>query len=204
MDNLDRCGDILSAKLDNFATALAGNPNALGYVIIYGDKKAPHEKYFQEGRIKRRFHSRYSYFPFDRVSFLHGADKNEFEIQFWITPTAADKPNYSEAEWSYLLSQNIKPFLVNVESKDMDGGDVCFSSIDSETFSKLLLANPNLLGRVVIYADSVKGFRRRLEDSIKEISVQYKVPGSQLKFIHKKRKNNYQSREFWLIPKNKN
>lgn len=80
------------ARLDNFAIQLQNDPNAKGYVIVYGGAKAkPAEK---QGRIKRA----YDYLvntrglSADRIVTMEGGMRDVTTTELWIVPLGADPP----------------------------------------------------------------------------------------------------------------
>jgi hypothetical protein len=81
------------ARLDNFAIQLQNDPNAKGYVIVYGGAKAkPAEK---QGRIKRA----YDYLvntrglSADRIVTMEGGTRDVTTTELWIVPLGADPPS---------------------------------------------------------------------------------------------------------------
>jgi hypothetical protein len=80
------------ARLDNFAIQLQNDPNAKGYVVVYGGAKAkPAEK---QGRIKRA----YDYLvntrglSADRIITMEGGTREVTTTELWIVPLGADPP----------------------------------------------------------------------------------------------------------------
>ena len=81
------------ARLDNFAIQLQNDPNAKGYVVVYGGTKAkPAEK---QGRIKRA----YDYLvntrgiSSDRIVTMEGGMRDVTTTELWIVPLGADPPS---------------------------------------------------------------------------------------------------------------
>jgi hypothetical protein len=81
------------ARLDNFAIQLQNDPNAKGYVIVYGGAKAkPAER---QGRIKRA----YDYLvntrglSADRIVTMEGGMRDVTTTELWIVPLGADPPS---------------------------------------------------------------------------------------------------------------
>jgi hypothetical protein len=80
------------ARLDNFAIQLQNDPNAKGYVVVFGGAKAkPAEK---QGRIKRA----YDYLvntrgiSADRLVTMEGGTRDVTTTELWIVPLGADPP----------------------------------------------------------------------------------------------------------------
>ena len=80
------------ARLDNFAIQLQNDPNAKGYVIVYGGAKANNAE--KQKRIKRA----YDYLVntrgigADRLVTLEGGQRDETTTELWIVPLGADPP----------------------------------------------------------------------------------------------------------------
>jgi hypothetical protein len=80
------------ARLDNFAIQLQNDPNAKGYIVVYGGAKAkPAEK---QGRIKRA----YDYLvntrgiSADRLVTMQGGTRDVTTTELWLVPLGADPP----------------------------------------------------------------------------------------------------------------
>lgn len=80
------------ARLDNFAIQLQNDPNAKGYVIVYGGAKAKAAE--KQGRIKRA----YDYLvntrglSADRIVTMEGGMRDVTTTELWIVPLGADPP----------------------------------------------------------------------------------------------------------------
>ncbi|HEX8921563.1 MAG TPA: hypothetical protein VF766_08785, partial [Pyrinomonadaceae bacterium] len=80
------------ARLDNFAIQLQNDPNAKGYVIVYGGAKAkPAEKQL---RIKRAFDylTNTRGISRDRLVTMEGGTRDVTTTELWIVPLGADPP----------------------------------------------------------------------------------------------------------------
>lgn len=81
------------ARLDNFAIQLQNDPNAKGYVVVYGGAKAkPAEK---QGRIKRAFDylTNTRGISRDRIVTMEGGVRDVTTTELWIVPLGADPPS---------------------------------------------------------------------------------------------------------------
>lgn len=185
--------DELSARIDAFYREIISAQNSKGYIIVYGDKNKPLEKYLNELSTKEIII--FSKYDMSRIVFLHGIDNETIKTQFWLVPAGADKPIFTEGNWNYTLPQTTKSFIFY---KSSWVGEDCPSNFNI-IYSKFLLANPDLHAHLVVYEKSAKDFRRTKKDLFSELVNQNKVSPNQIKFFYLKRKN--PDVEFWLIPK---
>ena len=113
-------------------------------------------KYFFETLLKK--HIEYRRFDKNRIVFAPGADQEEFNTEFMIAPKDADVPDFGKKDWNYKLPQFTEPYLVHKNSWIVEVG---FETFSNEFFSKFLLANPNLQGKLVIHEKSVKKYNQK-------------------------------------------
>ncbi|HKQ99332.1 MAG TPA: hypothetical protein VJT09_01590 [Pyrinomonadaceae bacterium] len=80
------------ARLDNFAIQLQNDPNAKGYIVVFGGAKAGYAE--KQKRIKRA----YDYLvnargiSADRLVTLEGGTRDVTTTELWIVPLGADPP----------------------------------------------------------------------------------------------------------------
>jgi hypothetical protein len=80
------------ARLDNFAIQLQNDPNAKGYVVVFGAAKASSAE--KQKRIKRA----YDYLvntrgiSADRIITMEGGTRDQTTTELWIVPLGADPP----------------------------------------------------------------------------------------------------------------
>ena len=191
--------DETMARVHNFTTILRNEPESKGLVISFGLKdknlrNLRYEQFFKDavkGRIRYQFDVK-------RVTFVRGANEEKLRVQLWKIPANADLPAYETGNWSYSLADQKKPFIYYARAWF---DDICPPTTDSELYSKLLLANSNIRGHLVVYTESTEKFRRTKNELFKEIVTTYKVPRNQLKFFYVKSKREYSDIEYWLVPR---
>lgn len=188
--------DESSAIIDVLFTNILNEPNSKGYIVIYGSNEKPLKKYLYEMEFKADIMFRN--FDTSRIIFLHGKNEKNIRIQFWKVPASADKPDFVEGDWNYRMPQDTKSLLL---FKDSWIAEVCHASYDIKLYSKVLLANPQLKGQMVIYAKSARNFYQTEKSLLNALVSQNKIPRNQLKFFYIRRKNS--DVEFWLVPKSK-
>lgn len=186
------CDDI-SARVYGVRQALEVEPNVNAYIITYGDENNPLEKYYRE-RILKIYLTFLQINP-NRLFFLHGKDKKDISTQLWIVPEGADIPIFEEAIWDYKAPQITKSFLIHKNSLIED---ICPLVFSMDFYSKLLAANSNFSGHLVIYAKTIKKFRQTEDELLDDIVGKYKISRNQIKISYVK---SYSSDvEFWIIP----
>lgn len=188
------CDEML-ARVDNFVTELIKEPKSNGLVIIFGKggedlRNLRYEQLLKSAVKKRRF-------DIDRIVFVHGENEETLRVQFWKIPVGVDLLGHEKGNWSYSLADKKKPYVFNTI---LPNDDICPTTTDSELYSKLLLANRNFRGHLVIYAESTAKFRQTKNEILKEIVGTHKVPRIQLKFFYVKSKRDYFNIEYWLVP----
>lgn len=187
--------DSLQVNLYEFLLQINKSPNSKGYILMNGSKNkgAPFKKYFWEMEMKTGL--AFIGMDKDQIIFLEGKDKADSRTQFWVVPEGADKPDFIEEKWDYKFPAEIKPLVIN---KDSWIGEVCHASYNTDFYSKVLLANPDVKGHLVIYSKSINGFRKRENELLKELVNENKVPRKQLKFFYVKSKA--ADVEYWFVP----
>ncbi len=192
-------------KVESLYGRLLEDPDALGYIIIYGDKNDAYRKYYEEDRIKQIFRLRW--YSLDRVTILRGGDLNTNQTEFWVAPKGADGPDYEQGIWDFKLPAQPKSLLVR-EFQTVDFDYPCYRQPSTNLYTQFLLANPHLEGQIIIYDDSIGNFRRKVKELTKTLADDFKILKNRLKFINKKSKyhksvGKYQAEEYWLAPKTK-
>ena len=187
--------DSLQIYLYEFLQQINKSPNSKGYILMNGSKSknAPFKKYFWEMEMKTNL--AFIGIDKDQINFLQGKDADVSKTQFWIVPEGADKPDFVESVWDYKFPSDVKPLIIN---KDSWIGEVCRASYNTNFYSKVLLANPDLKGHLVIYNKSINGFRKRENELLKELVNENKVSRKQLKFFYVKSKD--ADVEYWFVP----
>ena len=79
--------DDVKARIDNFYIQLNNQPNAKGYIIIYG---TPAQIKKQKAQIMKAITFR-KYDP-TRVTFVDGPNNGEQKVKLWLVPQGADNP----------------------------------------------------------------------------------------------------------------
>jgi len=183
-------------RIDVFINELHKN-QLHGQIVIYGKKNEllQNLKYEQwtNGIINfRRFDK-------NRIKVVRGSLGENIKIQFWRVPKGREIPFIKKEDWSYKLSDSIKPFIfVNYE------GTEC-PSLPSpiKHYADVLLANPKARGHLVIRGKTNKNFRETEVDVLNELVTKYKVPRGRLKIfhqLHKKPQLLDTNVEFWIVP----
>lgn len=186
--------DPLLLNTDSFLSLLQNEPAATGYIIVHGEKDKNLQNFRYEQLLKNAVKIRQ--FDIDRIVFARGGDEVELRIQLWKIPAGGDKPIYIEGRWSYMLSDIKKPFIFYKTSAE---DDICPPNTDLELYSKILLANPDFRGHLVISESSAAKFRAAENKILRELVVDNKVPRNQVKSFYVK--NTFTPDiELWIVP----
>lgn len=83
--------DVIKARLDNFYSALASDPNARGVIINYGTDR-------EVARRERDIRSAIAFRQYDinRVTFVRGGSTPGIRTQFYLVPAGAQEPTPQE------------------------------------------------------------------------------------------------------------
>ncbi len=183
---------------DRFLTEIINTPYSKGYIVIYGDKDEPINKYYREIQLKK--HISFRNFDENRLVFLYGDEKEGIKTQFWKVSNNADIPGFDEGDWNYKLPQTVKPTIIHQTLDFSEVGDPNLSiEFYIEFYSKFLKANPDSRAHLVIYEDSTKGFYQTRKQMLRELVSKNKIQRNRLKFFYvKSKKSNI---EFWFVPK---
>jgi len=73
------------AYLDSYFDQLNINPQATGYIVVYGGRiNKSNENEMRVGRIKR--YIKYKNQDESRFKIVHGGFREKFEFEFWLSP----------------------------------------------------------------------------------------------------------------------
>ncbi|MBS1794500.1 MAG: hypothetical protein JSS81_11630 [Acidobacteria bacterium] len=187
--------DELKGRVDGLFIALSSRPDSKGLIIIPDDPDNRLENYRYESLVRRIIDFR-SYDP-GRVEFVHArSEGKKLWVQFWLVPPEAERVRYAEETWDYVLSAD-KPFVFYYKYDNPESD--CPLRPDFGFYARLLRANPNFRGQVVIRQRSAAGFKRKkreLSDQLFRIS---KTPPDRIKFFYAKPER-YTTVEYWLVP----
>jgi len=121
-------------------------------------------------------------------------------IQFWKIPTGAEEPDFEESTWNFTLFAKRKPFIFS--STGWEEGP-CPIGLQLKTYSDYLIANSNINGNIVIFANSKIEFQNKKEKLSNKLTNNYKISPNRLRFFYEKIKGDYPYTELWLVPQKK-
>lgn len=190
--------DTTKGFINDLYVELGNNPNLKALIVIYGEQNNPLKSYKYESLMKDIIANFLKYDP-DLVSFAHAKSEKNLRVEFWLIPSEAEKPTFSEENWDYILPVTTKPFTFY---QDNWRAEWCETTFDAELYSKLLLNNQNLHGNIIIREKSVTEFRKIQKKLSDELNKNYQVPLNRLKFSYAK-SNKTKLVEYWLVPQKK-
>ncbi|CAN5327421.1 hypothetical protein BH10ACI1_BH10ACI1_21010 [soil metagenome] len=188
--------DELLAIVDSFMIILNKN-NSNGYVVLYGTNKNPTAKYINKRRIEGCFLSRK--YSSKNISFVFIQDKDKVGGQFWEIPKDAVKPEFNEVPQDYKITNLSEPNLIYKVNND---NDYCPIHFDLQFYSLFLNANPEIVGKIVIYEKTIGNYRREKQKYLQELTKKHKILPKQIKFVRGKYNLDIDA-EFWLVPAKK-
>jgi len=219
------CSGEFTAHLNAYIKEIANNPTMTGYLIFYGEKSLPEGKnqnYYRATQYLLRFRR----FDISRIVFSRGENRETMLTQFWIVPAGASPPIPDKSFVEHkvvsttLFDNGFADFnrfyehldiyinaFVDYDNLDIYGNAFLVSGCDfspnRNAFAKVLLANKNLDGHLIIYTKFGKGKNRakRIANfALKELVENFKIPPTRLKTIYGGNRGEPEI-EFWLVPK---
>ena len=80
------------ARLDNFAVALQNDPNARGYIVVYGSRRGRPDEASRRGERGRAYLTNERGIGSERVVVLTGGPQEQLRVELWIVPAGATPP----------------------------------------------------------------------------------------------------------------
>lgn len=196
------------ARLDNFIVETVKDPNSVGYIVIYGKKKAILKNLRFESyangileNIESKQLLKSEMFKKERFKIIRGKEEKDIRIQLWKSSSHSSNSFYQPATWSYVLPQTVKPFIFTAYSY---GDGVCPSTSYIKLFADFLSANSNARGHLVIRDRAKQKIRQKENEVLEELISKYKVSRIQIKIFYDLDKNypyDFTDVEFWFVPK---
>jgi hypothetical protein len=187
------CGEIMG-RTDVLLYELVKDPKSEGFVIISPEKNSIKEALRFERIINASIYSRR--FDKSRITIIRNKEENygETMVEFWKVPLGGEKPSFVEDKWANSAINLTKPFIFGRIWND----DACPLFIP-ENYANLIKENLNVRGHIVIFNHSKKEARRAMEEWLKLLTAEYKVPRNRLKIFFRKN-NDIPEVEFWVVP----
>jgi hypothetical protein len=80
------------ARLDNFAIELQGNPDAMGYIIAYGGRRARVNEAQARANRAKDYLVNTRQIDSGRIVTVDGGHREDLTVELWIVPRGADAP----------------------------------------------------------------------------------------------------------------
>lgn len=187
--------DNLLSRVQNLSHSLEEKDTA--YIVISSTDDNQLFKYKTERKIKGCF---YPKFPSNKLVIVYDENKNEDLTEFWRVPFGAIPPrNPDETKKDFTLSKSQNKVLLYSGSWEED---YCRTNFDLEFYSKFLLANPHLFGKISVLAKTQKQGLNKVFSISQTLIKKFKVPKSQLKISYTWN-NVWDYEDYWLVPKKK-
>ena len=180
--------DALMARVEYFANEIL-EKNSDGFAILRGP---PLMKYLMRRKIEGclRWRGR----PIDQLKFVYGEDREDLRVYFWKVPKGSELAPYSDQTFDYRLPQLKAPVELSSSSAT---DEYCPIYFDIDWYSKFLVANPSLRGKVVIDT-SKSDFLKRVVKYRKRLAS-LGVQSSRVSFLRHKFEHE-RDEQWWLIP----
>lgn len=184
----NNCCD-LDSRLETFKNGLAGNVNDRLFIIIhYGKNDFFQSLYYERVMLSEILESK-------NITLIRGQAENKLRIEFWKVPNGADLPFSREDKSNFVLA-NLKKPVIFADNDDT----VCSTSGKEKHFLEILLANPNLRGKIVIRAKNKLVFNKKAKEFLEDFTNNFNVNRKQLTTFFLK-DSQYEHTDYWLIPR---
>ena len=204
------CYEDFSARYDSFANALQNDPASNAFIVFNGNKS-------REGANLNFVKALLNYAVIQRgldksrIVIFRGENLDKAKTQFWLVPAGANTPETGTAFKNEKISATSRfdsswaDFYKSEGKLDIyqDGFHNlgCDFLPNTAEFSKVLLADENLTGYLVIYGNKKSRAERVVKFAADDLVKNYKVPRKRLKTVYGGKREEPQI-EFWFVPKN--
>lgn len=79
------------ARLDNYYVELNNNPNAVGFIVVYGGRVNKFGEFKERVKRLQTYIKERKYDP-NRIKVIQGGFREKFEFEFWVSPTKKSFP----------------------------------------------------------------------------------------------------------------
>jgi hypothetical protein len=181
-----------TSYIDLLLSELQNKPALKGVIVIHG-----HDPVFPyRNKLTIRNHLMFRKFDESRIEIVLGKREAKTRLELWTMPENEIGKLKSE-QWNYKINDWTQPTLVHFQSW-VDGIGCGEYEPDLKFYSKFLLANDDLKGRLIIRTSSNARFRNvkaRLTNEFNKL----KVPRSSLEFGYIA--SSREDVEYWYFPK---
>ncbi len=200
----NRCDESIMARVANFKVGVSNEPKSRGLILFYGSEN-------DEGNNLSliewfKFYSKMYGFE---VSVIRGANQKNPKVEFWVVPESAELPKPKAKFLPPVFDKKVRfdfayafvEFKVGeLQSNHLETG--CQLQPNLSEFSKILLANKNLQGLVIVDNQSkYEGFKVA-KIILKKLTKNYKLTQNRF-HLNFRYKDELGKAELWLVPKNK-
>lgn len=184
---------VFRGALDDFLVALSEDPTATGYVVLSDDANYL-EVVQRRQMIENHIFSRN--FDPKRVVFVRRPGMGRFELEFWKLDTDSQLGFSYASDWSYMLPDRSKPFVLLTGGFD---ASECPEARDRELVAKFLKANPRSKVNVVIRCRGRNCFRETQRAFTDDLVVRNGLSRSRMRFFYVPIDSDYYAYEFWIL-----
>lgn len=178
------------AQIDNLLIELSDSPDLTGVFIVYTSKQTRVRGELQKSMILN--HLRFRLFDSDRVVFRLGKSDTELFTELWTVPRE-QLTTLKGTEWNLKIDDLSESILIHADS--WVDGIGCSYTFDLRFFSDFLLANGDIIGRVIIRDRTTRSFnnhKRRITKELAKFGVENKI---EFAFIE----DEWPDIEYWYI-----
>ena len=165
-------------------------------IVIYEDKENSVKKYIIENWVRSQI--KFQKLPDERfiISFAKNEDATNSAIQFYKLPQNTEIPLFTEIPKDYKILNFSNGRLIASSI-----GELFSSLFNLDLYAKILKTNPNLIGKIVVYENNPRFRQKKIIKLVDELTNQYQVPKSQVRFYFSKQNVGFSYEDYWLVPK---
>ncbi|QQS41218.1 MAG: hypothetical protein IPM63_17945 [Acidobacteriota bacterium] len=193
-----QCGDLI-VRIEIYVRELAKDKEAPGFVQTFASKEdflySLHIESVILGVIESLESDSDIHVDPEQIEFSFGGYEESGRTRLWIMPKGTESTADDRKPLSLKLAEGTKPFKFR-STKRIPGGWGCIYGGIDQQFTKLLKANPQAKGNLVIADKNQEAFQKKKIDMLSALS---EIDPKRLRFFFVKSERSYV--EYWIVPK---
>lgn len=184
----------LSARVNALAIRL-NEQNTFGIIAVNADPTDDLSAYLLAGRIGNCLKT---YGVDNELVSFRIVQNAARKLEFWESASASTPLPRQESPFDYRIVKFKSPALVFQDRSSVISTCSEPESADVEMIAKILIANPQIALKFVIYQRSAAKFRRISFAYLNELVTKRKAPRKQIRFLQNRRRTSSPGTEIWL------
>lgn len=197
------CDDSLG-RLDVWYAELSKNPNSTGLAVISIRPEEKHRSVFRQDLMESNAIFRGASKVL-KLKYVRANSPGDLKVQLWRIPSGAEEPRIENVDDTFVLPNDIKPFLLGREYPDFLGDNICPGEpTDQRIFASFLKENQTARGNIVVRERTLAKARAKGARLLRTFKRKFGIPSSRLRVFPRKRSitsdNLEPIVEYWYLP----